>query len=70
MSKNKRTHIYYNYHGVDITFAFEDGFQGRIQGPDHSGLLCSVLNDEDEATVVYITERMGKKELLRIVFDK
>ena len=69
IENKKRTHIYYRHLRQDITFAFEEGFTGRIQGPDHSGLICTVLNDEDDATIVYITQYDGE-ELLRVVFDK
>jgi hypothetical protein len=65
----KRTHIFYNYNGQDITFAFEEGFNGRIQDSEPSGLLCSVINTEEDATVVYITE-VGGKELLRLILPK
>lgn len=66
----KRTHLYYIHNGLDVTFAFDEGFHGKIQGPDHSGLLCSVLNDEKDCTIIYLTESIGGKELLRIVLDK
>lgn len=66
----KRTRIYYNYNGLDVTFAFDEGFNGRIQGPDHSGLTCSVLNNENDATIIYVTEGVGGNELFRIVMDK
>lgn len=69
MGHSKRVHIYYNYNGVDITFSFDEGFRGRIQGPDHSGLLCSVINDE-ESTIAYITDPFEGREVLRVVLSK
>lgn len=70
MGHIKRVYIYYNHNGVDIAFAFDEGFRGRIQGPDHSGLLCSVIDNKEESTIAYITEPFEGREVLRIILSK
>jgi hypothetical protein len=67
---SKKIFIYYNYNGLDITFAFEEGFHGPIEGPEGSALRCYVLNDDKEVTIVYLTETFGTRELLRLVLPK